>query len=1106
MCIRRYITISILLALSAFSVPGLANQCTNDFDLATFEFVNKEPFDENTILDNQERIRTLINEYSDHLDLRNTEFETIAPEATFEEGVEEPELADKLSFNSVLSDIEANAIEFDPVEFFVPVADAFFVGATVDNIVMTFEDPHATSLDKATALFGWVPLLGTILHHFDSVQKKKIAEAAEESAQKRAEEERRVLRNQTIQDNRRRHAARVRLQSAAIRHSHVPSAAEEKGLIGLLASVVKFRDAYADKFDEHWKQTTGQLLDAYVKYANKQIIDASIAQADFFVQKGYLADLVNNIYSQVSNECEYEDYGCIFKSIQSQLDNSESLIDDLVAEFKPYNIHLVANTRLPIIDTYFKHQKEINEGYLSHFLERLYEEHQKENYGFRVRAAALWYKANNRYPHVNDEDYGFQLGYSLDPACWGKWYIDINGHRVEGDWRGIPHRGVGSDYLCDTLIYDSKNDDFLRTVQNEFSQILYFSRDPNISYITELNYQLFEYGVTGNYFQNDFRNKLLKHPGKVIDISKLRDVNIDIEKTIKARAFNFLIESYLDQRKAAYKPTWSYSAGESTWVSESYGGDIQCFSYDGWSCAWELSSSSNINENTSLLELANPLTCGADHKSKFGSTGYQDENGDNDPQHWCSTVREDYNYKTIWYDGSVIGINTRLSKNSEGDIQCFSSDRAECDWGESQVEDMASWILPAGQKALACGADYQQKHGTTGYQDANGDYDTRSWCYITKIRFSTLVTNKKPNWVNAKPLLGLDYWVSLTPDGDAQCFSSSGRNCLRDTNDLDSQSNRLQPLICGEDHKLKWGVTGYENSYHWCVQVRDNFEQLVEGEEIEKGKQDVVWYKADVINIDDLWLTKNDQGDIQCLSFDGATCYRGEYNGIDINKDTRFLATVEPLSCGEQHQLIYGLTGYESIYHWCYIGQARYSTLVAQKRPIWQDGTSIGVGTFISRTPDGAIQCIGDGYGYGCAWGIRADQVSLGDNEQPLICGEDHKRKHGSTGLQYADGTYNPNHWCSIANENFTGVIENDNNDEDDNSGKDDNSGEGNEIDNSPAYSEGHNYQGGDVVTNNGKRYVCMDGPTSTWCGEAAWAYAPGTGASWQQCWALFSQ
>jgi hypothetical protein len=28
--------------------------------------------------------------------------------------------------------------------------------------------------------------------------------------------------------------------------------------------------------------------------------------------------------------------------------------------------------------------------------------------------------------------------------------------------------------------------------------------------------------------------------------------------------------------------------------------------------------------------------------------------------------------------------------------------------------------------------------------------------------------------------------------------------------------SRIQPLVCGADHRAKWGITGYEDPSHWC--------------------------------------------------------------------------------------------------------------------------------------------------------------------------------------------------------------------------------------------------------------------------------------------------
>ena len=56
-----------------------------------------------------------------------------------------------------------------------------------------------------------------------------------------------------------------------------------------------------------------------------------------------------------------------------------------------------------------------------------------------------------------------------------------------------------------------------------------------------------------------------------------------------------------------------------------------------------------------------------------------------------------------------------------------------------------------------------------------------------------------------------------------------------------------------------------------------------------------------------------------------------------------------------------------------------------------------------------------------------------------------------------------------------------------------------------PAYSEGGQYQGGELVTSNGKVYRCKAGITSPWCSGAAWAYKPGSGIAWQSAWELVS-
>lgn len=54
-----------------------------------------------------------------------------------------------------------------------------------------------------------------------------------------------------------------------------------------------------------------------------------------------------------------------------------------------------------------------------------------------------------------------------------------------------------------------------------------------------------------------------------------------------------------------------------------------------------------------------------------------------------------------------------------------------------------------------------------------------------------------------------------------------------------------------------------------------------------------------------------------------------------------------------------------------------------------------------------------------------------------------------------------------------------------------------------PQYVENGGYVAGSIVQNAGSSYECKPHPYTGWCNGAAWAYAPGTGAYWQDAWTL---
>ncbi len=57
-----------------------------------------------------------------------------------------------------------------------------------------------------------------------------------------------------------------------------------------------------------------------------------------------------------------------------------------------------------------------------------------------------------------------------------------------------------------------------------------------------------------------------------------------------------------------------------------------------------------------------------------------------------------------------------------------------------------------------------------------------------------------------------------------------------------------------------------------------------------------------------------------------------------------------------------------------------------------------------------------------------------------------------------------------------------------------------------PVYVENGGYIAGSQVQNNGNVYECKPYPFSGWCNGAAWAYAPGEGAHWEDAWILVGE
>jgi len=57
---------------------------------------------------------------------------------------------------------------------------------------------------------------------------------------------------------------------------------------------------------------------------------------------------------------------------------------------------------------------------------------------------------------------------------------------------------------------------------------------------------------------------------------------------------------------------------------------------------------------------------------------------------------------------------------------------------------------------------------------------------------------------------------AITPDGNPECASYDGVNCLWGQSMRDIDFSRVRPLVCGAAHRKLYGVTGFEDPKHWC--------------------------------------------------------------------------------------------------------------------------------------------------------------------------------------------------------------------------------------------------------------------------------------------------
>jgi hypothetical protein len=97
--------------------------------------------------------------------------------------------------------------------------------------------------------------------------------------------------------------------------------------------------------------------------------------------------------------------------------------------------------------------------------------------------------------------------------------------------------------------------------------------------------------------------------------------------------------------------------------------------------------------------------------------------------------------------------------------------------------------------------------------------DERERMRQAQERAATAQRARWPSYKFPPPNGGLLVYT-IMPDGNPACASYDGGGCLWGVSFDQLDFKRLKPLICGAEHRARWGTTGYEDPRHWCSLAR----------------------------------------------------------------------------------------------------------------------------------------------------------------------------------------------------------------------------------------------------------------------------------------------
>ncbi|GEM_PF-2027952 len=102
---------------------------------------------------------------------------------------------------------------------------------------------------------------------------------------------------------------------------------------------------------------------------------------------------------------------------------------------------------------------------------------------------------------------------------------------------------------------------------------------------------------------------------------------------------------------------------------------------------------------------------------------------------------------------------------------------------------------------------------------ANSLVEERERMRLAQERAAAAQRARWPSYNFPPPNGGLLVYT-IMPDGNPACASYNGAGCLWGVTYDQLDFRRMKPLICGAEHRARWGTTGYEDPRHWCSLAR----------------------------------------------------------------------------------------------------------------------------------------------------------------------------------------------------------------------------------------------------------------------------------------------